>query len=135
MKKITVLLSVFIITIVALTACGGVPMTEDGKVSILGSWIVKSTINADGVETIIADLDFETDEEEYLSKIPYEFNEDGTFSVTILGTPAQGTYEFDGETLTMTIGGADMVAQYKRESDTLEIVDEETSATTVIGRN
>ncbi len=131
-KKLTLTI-VICIGVFALAACG-TPKNEDGTVSIIGTWMVTSTVDADGVETIIADIEFENDEEAQLAQIPYEFNEDGTFSVMILGTNAEGTYEFDGETLTMDIGGAEMIAKYNSEKDSLDVTDDESGAKTIITR-
>ncbi len=104
---------------------------DSAEVSVTGTWGVSEIIDADGNRQTF---------EEYCqaqSVTPeqvggkYTFNDDGSAICTVAGVDVEGSYEFDGSTLTLTTNGTSTPYTYNAENDTLECTDANTGATSV----
>ena len=104
---------------------------DSAEVSVTGTWGVSEIIDADGNRQTF---------EEYCQAQgvtpeqvggTYTFNDDGSAICTVAGVDVEGSYEFDGSTLTLTTNGTSTPYTYNAENDTLECTDENTGATSV----
>lgn len=109
---------------------------QDGsaEVSVTGTWGISEIIDADGNSQTF---------EEYCQAqgvTPeqvggnYTFNDDGSAVVTVAGVDVEGSYEFDGSTLTLTTNGTATPYIYNAENGTLECTDANTGAKSVFVR-
>ena len=105
---------------------------DSAEVSVTGTWGVSEIIDADGNRQTF---------EEYCQAQgvtpeqvggKYTFNDDGSAICTVAGVDVEGSYEFDGSTLTLTTNGTSTPYTYNAENDTLECTDENTGATSVM---
>ena len=104
---------------------------DSAEVSVTGTWGVSEIIDADGNSQTF---------EEYCQAQgvtpeqvggTYTFNDDGSAICTVAGVDVEGSYEFDGSTLTLTTNGTSTPYTYNAENDTLECTDANTGATSV----
>lgn len=104
---------------------------DSAEVSVTGTWGVSEIIDADGNSQTF---------EEYCQAQgvtpeqvggTYTFNDDGSAICTVAGVDVEGSYEFDGSTLTLTTNGTSTPYTYNAENDTLECTDANTGATSI----
>lgn len=104
---------------------------DSAEVSVTGTWGISEIIDADGNSQTF---------EEYCQAQgvtpeqvggKYTFNDDGSAIVTVAGVDVEGSYEFDGSTLTLTTNGTSTPYTYNAEKKTLECTDANTGATSV----
>lgn len=104
---------------------------DSAEVSVTGTWGVPEIIDADGNSQTF---------EEYCQAQgvtpeqvggTYTFNDDGSAICTVAGVDVEGSYEFDGSTLTLTTNGTSTPYTYNAENDTLECTDANTGATSI----
>ena len=104
---------------------------DSAEVSVTGTWGVSEIIDADGNRQTF---------EEYCQAQgvtpeqvggKYTFNDDGSAICTVAGVDVEGSYEFDGSTLTLTTNGTSTPYTYNAENDTLECTDANTGATSI----
>ena len=107
---------------------------NSAEVSVTGTWGISEIIDADGNSQTF---------EEYCQAqgvTPeqvggnYTFNDDGSAVVTVAGVDVEGSYEFDGSTLTLTTNGTSTPYTYNAENDTLECTDANLGSTSVLVR-
>lgn len=152
MKKIALLLALCMIGTAAFCGCGSkgkeessanessasqsaessdTAQDDSAEVSVTGTWGVSEIIDADGNRQTF---------EEYCQAQgvtpeqvggKYTFNDDGSAICTVAGVDVEGSYEFDGSTLTLTTNGTSTPYTYNAENETLECTDENTGATSV----
>lgn len=155
MKKIALLLALCMIGTAAFCGCGSkgkeessanessasqsaessdTAQDDSAEVSVTGTWGVSEIIDADGNRQTF---------EEYCQAQgvtpeqvggKYTFNDDGSAICTVAGVDVEGSYEFDGSTLTLTTNGTSTPYTYNAENETLECTDENTGATSVFVR-
>lgn len=107
---------------------------DSAEVSVTGTWGVSEIIDADGNRQTF---------EEYCQAQgvtpeqvggKFTFNDDGSLIATVAGVDVEGSYEFDGSTLTFTVNGASTSLTYNAENDTLECTDANLGSTSVYVR-
>ena len=155
MKKIALLLALCMIGTAAFCGCGSkgkeessanessasqsaessdTAQDDSAEVSVTGTWGVSEIIDADGNRQTF---------EEYCQAqgvtpeqvgAKYTFNDDGSAICTVAGVDVEGSYEFDGSTLTLTTNGTSTPYTYNAENDTLECTDEHLGSTSVYVR-
>ena len=106
---------------------------QDGgaEVSVTGTWGISEIIDADGnSQTFEEYCQAQGVTPEQLGG-NYTFNDDGSAICTVAGVDVEGSYEFDGSTLTLTTNGTATPYIYNAENGTLECTDANTGATSV----
>lgn len=107
---------------------------DSAEVSVTGTWGVSEIIDADGNSQTF---------EEYCQAqgvtpeqvgAKYTFNDDGSAICTVAGVDVEGSYEFDGSTLTLTTNGTSTPYTYNAENDTLECTDANLGSTSIFVR-
>lgn len=152
MKKIALLLALCMVGTAVFCGCGSKDNEESSvnessvsqsaessdtaqddstEVSVTGTWGISEIIDADGNSQTF---------EEYCQAQgvtpeqvggKYTFNDDGSAICTVAGVDVEGSYEFDGSTLTLTTNGTSTPYTYNAENETLECTDANTGATSV----
>ena len=150
MKKIALLLALCMIGTAVFCGCGSkdnkessanqgaessdTAQDDSAEVSVLGTWGVSEVIDAEGNSQSFEDFcQAQGVEPEQVGGV-YTYNEDGSVVVTVAGVDVEGTYEVDGETVTVTTNGTPSVYTYNAEDDTLEAIDENTGNTSIFVR-
>ena len=145
-KKIALLLALCMMCTVAFCGCGDkdtkksstaspdTAQNDSVEESVIGTWGVSEIIDADGNSQTF---------EEYCQAQgvtpeqvggKYTFNDDGSAICTVAGVDVEGSYEFDGSTLTLTINGTSTPYTYNAENDTLECTDANLGSTSIFVR-
>lgn len=104
---------------------------DSAEVSVTGTWGVSEIIDADGNRMTFEEHCQAQGVEPEQVGAKYTFNDDGSAVCTVAGVDVEGSYEFDGSTLTLTTNGTSTPYTYNAENDTLECTDENTGATSV----
>ena len=153
MKKIALLLALCMIGTAAFCGCGSKDNKESSanessasqsaessdsaqddsaEVSVTGTWGVSEIIDADGNRmTFEEHCEAQGVTPEQVGA-KYTFNDDGSAVCTVAGVDVEGSYEFDGSTLTLTTNGTSTPYTYNAEKETLECTDASTGATSVL---
>ena len=142
-KKIALLLALCMMCTVAFCGCGDkdtkksstaspdTAQNDSVEESVIGTWGVSEIIDAEGNSQSFEDFcQAQGVEPEQVGGV-YTYNDDGSVVVTVAGVDVEGTYEFDGSTLTLTTNGTSTPYTYNAENDTLECTDANTGATRV----
>ena len=107
---------------------------DSAEVSVTGTWGVSEIIDADGNRmTFEEHCQAQGVEPEQVGG-KYTFNDDGSAICTVAGVDVEGSYEFDGSTLTLTTNGTSTPYTYNAENDTLECTDANLGSTSVFVR-
>lgn len=107
---------------------------DSAEVSVTGTWGVSEIIDADGnSQTFEEYCQAQGVTPEQVGGI-YTFNDDGSAKCTVAGVDVEGSYEFDGSTLTLTTNGTSTPYTYNAENDTLECTDANLGSTSVFVR-
>lgn len=104
---------------------------DSAEVSVTGTWGVSEIIDADGNRQTFEEYCQAQDVDPEQVGGKYTFNDDGSAICTVAGVDVEGSYEFDGSTLTLTTNGISTPYTYNAENETLECTDENTGATSV----
>ena len=104
---------------------------DSAEVSVTGTWGVSEIIDADGNRQTFEEYCQAQDVDPEQVGGKYTFNDDGSAICTVAGVDVEGSYEFDGSTLTLTTNGTSTPYTYNAENETLECTDENTGATSV----
>ena len=104
---------------------------DSAEVSVTGTWGVSEIIDADGNRQTFGEYCQAQGVTPEQVGGTYTFNDDGSAICTVAGVDVEGSYEFDGSTLTLTTNGKSSVYTYNAEDDTLEATDENTGATSI----
>lgn len=107
---------------------------DSDEASVIGTWGVSEIIDAEGNSQSFEDYCQAQGVEPEQVGGTYTYNDDGSVICTVAGVDVEGTYEFDGETLTVTTNGTSTPYTYNAEEDTLECTDENTGATSIFVR-
>ena len=155
MKKIALLLALCMVGTAAFCGCGSKDNGESSanessvsqssessdtaeddsaEVSVTGTWGVSEIIDADGNSQTFEEYCEAQSVDPELTGCKYTFNDDGSAICTVAGVDVEGSYEFDGSTLTLTVNGASTSYTYNAENETLECTDANTGATSVMVR-
>ena len=107
---------------------------DSAEVSVTGTWGVSEIIDAEGNSQSFEDFcQAQGVEPEQVGGV-YTYNDDGSVIVTVAGVDVEGSYEFDGSTLTLTTNGTSTPYTYNAENDTLECTDANLGSTSVFVR-
>ena len=116
------------------TASPDTAQNDSVEESVIGTWGVSEIIDAEGNSQSFEDFcQAQGVEPEQVGGV-YTYNEDGSVVVTVAGVDVEGSYEFDGSTLTLTTNGTSTPYTYNAENDTLECTDENTGNTSIFVR-
>ena len=107
---------------------------DSAEVSVTGTWGVSEIIDADGNSQTFEEYCQAQDVDPEQVGGKYTFNDDGSAICTVAGVDVEGSYEFDGSTLTLTTNGTSTPYTYNAENDTLECTDENLGSTSVFVR-
>ena len=109
---------------------------QDGgaEASVTGTWGISEIIYDDGNSQTFEEYCEAQGVDPELTGCKYTFNDDGSLIATVAGVDVEGSYEFDGSTLTLTANGASTSYTYNAENETLECIDANTGATSVMVR-
>ena len=107
---------------------------DSAEVSVTGTWGVSEIIDADGNRMTFEEHCQAQGVEPEQVGAKYTFNDDGSAVCTVAGVDVEGSYEFDGSTLTLTINGTSTPLTYNAENDTLEATDANLGSTSVFVR-
>lgn len=107
---------------------------DSAEVSVTGTWGVSEIIDADGNSQTLEEFCQAKGVTAEQVGGKFTFNDDGSVICTVAGVDVEGTYEFDGSTLTYTVNGASTSCTYNAENDTLECTDENLGSTSVMVR-
>lgn len=155
MKKIALLLALCMIGTAAFCGCGSkdnkessanessasqsaessdTAQDDSAEVSVTGTWGVSEIIDADGNRQSLEEFCQAKGVTAEQVGGKFTFNDDGSVICTVAGVDVEGTYEFDGSTLTYTVNGASTSCTYNAENDTLECTDENLGSTSIMVR-
>ncbi|WP_294909158.1 hypothetical protein [uncultured Ruminococcus sp.] len=104
---------------------------DSAEVSVTGTWGISEIIDADGNSQTFEEYCQAQDVDPEQVGGKYTFNDDGSAICTVAGVDVEGSYEFDGSTLTLTTNGTSTPYTYNAEKGTLECTDANTGATSV----
>ena len=107
---------------------------DSAEVSVTGTWGVSEIIDADGNRQTFEEYCQAQGVEPEQVGGKYTFNDDGSAICTVAGVDVEGSYEFDGSTLTLTTNGTATPYIYNAENGTLECTDANTGAKSVFVR-
>lgn len=107
---------------------------DSAEVSVTGTWGVSEIIDADGNSQTLEEFCQAKGVTAEQVGGKFTFNDDGSLIATVAGVDVEGTYEFDGSTLTYTVNGASTSCTYNAENDTLECTDENLGSTSIMVR-
>ena len=107
---------------------------DSAEVSVTGTWGVSEIIDADGNSQTFEEYCQAQGVEPEQVGGKYTFNDDGSAICTVAGVDVEGSYEFDGSTLTLTTNGTSTPYTYNAENDTLECTDANLGSTSVYVR-
>ena len=107
---------------------------DSAEVSVTGTWGVSEIIDADGNSQTFEEYCEAQGVDPELTGCTYVFNDDGSLTATVAGVEVEGSYEFDGSTLTYTVNDASTSCTYNAEKETLECADENTGVTSIMTR-
>ena len=107
---------------------------DSAEVSVTGTWGVSEIIDADGNSQTLEEFCQAKGVTAEQVGGKYTFNDDGSAIVTVAGVDVEGSYEFDGSTLTLTTNGTSTPYTYNAENDTLECTDANLGSTSVFVR-
>ena len=109
---------------------------QDGgaEVSVTGTWGISEIVDADGNSQTFEEYCEAQGVDPELTGCKYTFNDDGSLIATVAGVDVEGSYEFDGSTLTLTLNGTATPYTYNAENDTLECTDANLGSTSVFVR-
>lgn len=155
MKKIALLLALCMIGTAAFCGCGSkdnkessanessasqsaessdAAQDDSAEVSVTGTWGVSEIIDADGNSQTLEEFCQAKGVTAEQVGAKYTFNDDGSAICTVAGVDVEGSYEFDGSTLTLTLNGTATPYTYNAENDTLECTDANLGSTSVFVR-
>ena len=107
---------------------------DSAEVSVTGTWGVSEIIDADGNRQTLEEFCQAKGVTAEQVGGKFTFNDDGSVICTVAGVDVEGTYEFDGSTLTYTVNGASTSCTYNAENDTLECTDANLGSTSIMVR-
>lgn len=105
---------------------------DSAEVSVTGTWGISEILDADGNSQTFEEYCQAQGVDPEQADCKYTFNDDGSAIITIAGVDVEGSYEFDGSTLTVTTNGVSTPYTYNAEKETLEYTDANTGSTSVM---
>lgn len=108
---------------------------DDTQVAdITGEWVLDAIIDGDGNSQTLEEYCADKGVDSSGVDVTYTFSEDGTLVGAVGGVGVEGTYEFDGSTVSCTISGTTSNFDYNADDDTISYSDENTGLSSVLVR-
>lgn len=108
---------------------------DDTQVAdITGEWVLDQIVDADGNSQTLEEYCAAKGVDSSGVDVTYTFSEDGTLVGAVGGVGVEGTYEFDGSTVSCTISGTTSNFDYNANDDTISYSDENTGLSSVLVR-
>lgn len=108
---------------------------DDTQVAdITGEWVLDQIVDADGNSQTLEEYCAAQGVDSSGVDVTYTFSEDGTLVGAVGGVGVEGTYEFDGSTVSCTISGTTSNFDYNADDDTISYSDENTGLSSVLVR-
>lgn len=108
---------------------------DDTQVAdITGEWVLDQIVDADGNSQTLEEYCADKGVDSSGVDVTYTFSEDGTLVGAVGGVGVEGTYEFDGSTISCTISGTTSNFDYNADDDTISYSDENTGLSSVLVR-
>lgn len=108
---------------------------DDTQVAdITGEWVLDQIVDADGNSQTLEEYCADKGVDSSGVDVTYTFSEDGTLVGAVGGVGVEGTYEFDGSTVSCTISGTTSNFDYNADDDTISYSDENTGLSSVLVR-
>lgn len=108
---------------------------DDTQVTdITGEWVLDQIVDADGNSQTLEEYCADKGVDSSGVDVTYTFSEDGTLVGAVGGVGVEGTYEFDGSTVSCTISGTTSNFDYNADDDTISYSDENTGLSSVLVR-
>lgn len=108
---------------------------DDTQVAdITGEWVLDQIVDADGNSQTLEEYCAAQGVDSSGVDVTYTFSEDGTLVGAVGGVGVEGTYEFDGSTVSCTISDATSNFDYNADDDTISYSDENTGLSSVLVR-
>lgn len=108
---------------------------DDTQVAdITGEWVLDQIVDADGNSQTLEEYCAAKGVDSSGVDVTYTFSEDGTLVGAVGGIGVEGTYEFDGSTVSCTISDATSNFDYNADDDTISYSDENTGLSSVLVR-
>ena len=108
---------------------------DDTQVAdITGEWVLDQIVDADGNSQTLEEYCADKGVDSSGVDVTYTFSEDGTLVGAVGGVGVEGTYEFDGSTVSCTISDATSNLDYNADDDTISYSDENTGLSSVLVR-
>lgn len=101
---------------------------------ITGEWVLDQIVDADGNSQTLEEYCADKGVDSSGVDVTYTFSEDGTLVGAVGGVGVEGTYEFDGSTVSCTISGTTSNFDYNADDDTISYSDENTGLSSVLVR-
>ena len=101
---------------------------------ITGEWVLDQIVDADGNSQTLEEYCAAKGVDSSGVDVTYTFSEDGTLVGAVGGVGVEGTYEFDGSTVSCTISDATSNFDYNADDDTISYSDENTGLSSVLVR-
>lgn len=109
--------------------------SDDTQVAdITGEWVLDQIVDADGNSQTLEEYCAAKGVDSSGVDVTYTFSEDGTLVGAVGGVGVEGTYEFDGSTVSCTISGTTSNFDYNADDDTISYSDENTGLSSVLVR-
>ena len=99
---------------------------------ITGEWVLDQIVDADGNSQTLEEYCAAQGVDSSGVDVTYTFSEDGTLVGAVGGVGVEGTYEFDGSTVSCTISGTTSNFDYNADDDTISKSDENTGLSSVL---
>lgn len=108
---------------------------DDTQVAdITGQWVLDQIVDADGNSQTLEEYCAAQGVDSSGVDVTYTFSEDGTLVGAVGGVGVEGTYEFDGSTISCTISDTTSNFDYNADDDTISYSDENTGLSSVLVR-
>lgn len=108
---------------------------DDTQVAdITGEWVLDQIVDADGNSQTLEEYCADKGVDSSGVDVTYTFSEDGTLVGAVGGVGVEGTYEFDGSTISCTISDTTSNFDYNADDDTISYSDENTGLSSVLVR-
>lgn len=101
---------------------------------ITGQWVLDQIVDADGNSQTLEEYCAAQGVDSSGVDVTYTFSEDGTLVGAVGGVGVEGTYEFDGSTVSCTISDTTSNFDYNADDDTISYSDENTGLSSVLVR-
>lgn len=104
------------------------------EADITGEWVLDQIVDGEGNSQSLEEYCAAQGVDSQGVDVTYTFSEDGTLVGAVGGVGVEGTYEFDGSTVSCTISGTTSNFDYNADDDTISYSDENTGLSSILVR-